>query len=106
MKTVIGAAMAALALTAAFPAAAHHNASHSLGVQVAQAQPLKRPAQPAAPRPEPGRPAGAMPGMMSEGAMPGQGMMSGMGMPMDMNQMMSSCPCCREAMQGKPAKAS
>ena len=107
MKIAIGAALTALALTAAFPAAANHNTSHVVGVKVAQAQ--TRAAQTAPRQAEPARPAAAMPGMKPGQAMPGHGtmdMMSAHGMPADMSQMMSSCPCCRQAMQGTPARPS
>ena len=98
MKTIIGTACAALSLAVALPALADQ------APRPVQSQAAPVPAHTAPAAPAQGR-MGA-PGTMSGHTMPGHGMMSGQGMSMDMSQMMSSCPCCREAMQGKPAKAS
>ena len=101
MKVAIGAAFAALSLVAALPALADQ-ALRPSAQQTAQA-----PAQSVARTAPAARAEGAMAGhgMTAGQAMPGH-MMSGQGMAMDMNQMMSSCPCCRQAMQGKPAGVS
>ena len=103
MKTLIGTACAALSLAVALPALADQSPR---SVKTQAAQPPGRTA-PAAPAEGSTGAAGTMSGHTMPGhAMPGHGMMSGQGMSIDMNQMMSSCPCCRDATQGKPAKAS
>lgn len=114
MKTTIGAAVAALSLAVALPALADQAPRTSAEPRTAQAAAQgSAPARNApAAQARQGTQHGS--GMMSGQGMTGQGMtghgMMGQGMgqdmPMDMSQMMASCPCCRMAMQGQAPKPS
>ena len=105
MKILFGAALSALTLVAAYPASAHHNVYHSLGANTAQLQPRAHegPAGQGAVSPQARPSATPSEGMISARPAPGhETMTTGRGMSMDMDRMMASCTCCREATQARP----